>query len=86
MCCVPPAVAQRNVAVIPALKFGAGSTVINCAYSLGPTTHIRRTSALQITQELLRTHGVQGLYKGLGATLMRYHKIVQPTESVYNFT
>ncbi|MCJ8741404.1 hypothetical protein PDJAM_G00070270 [Pangasius djambal] len=64
-------VAQRNVAVISALKLGAGNTVINCAYSLGPTTHIRRTSAIQITQELLRTHGVQGLYKGLGATLMR---------------
>ncbi|KAK3519386.1 hypothetical protein QTP70_026951 [Hemibagrus guttatus] len=64
-------VAQRNVTVIPALKLGAGSTVINCAYSLGPTTHIRRTSAIQITQELLRTHGIQGLYKGLGATLMR---------------
>uniref|UniRef100_A0A3Q0SDM1 Mitochondrial glutamate carrier 2 n=1 Tax=Amphilophus citrinellus TaxID=61819 RepID=A0A3Q0SDM1_AMPCI len=30
-----------------------------------------RVSAIQITRELLRTKGVTGLYRGLGATLMR---------------
>uniref|UniRef100_A0A667WGF3 Solute carrier family 25 member 55b n=1 Tax=Myripristis murdjan TaxID=586833 RepID=A0A667WGF3_9TELE len=32
---------------------------------------VTRVSATQITRELLRTKGVTGLYKGLGATLMR---------------
>lgn len=31
----------------------------------------RAVSATQIAKELLQKHGIQGLYKGLGATLMR---------------
>ncbi|XP_074005099.1 mitochondrial glutamate carrier 1 isoform X1 [Numenius arquata] len=31
----------------------------------------RRTTATQITRELLRSKGIAGLYKGLGATLLR---------------
>uniref|UniRef100_A0A7N6BD05 Mitochondrial glutamate carrier 1 n=1 Tax=Anabas testudineus TaxID=64144 RepID=A0A7N6BD05_ANATE len=34
-------------------------------------TQVTRVSATQITRELLRTKGVTGLYRGLGATLMR---------------
>ncbi|KAF1650489.1 UNVERIFIED_CONTAM: Mitochondrial glutamate carrier 1, partial [Eudyptes robustus] len=30
-----------------------------------------RTTAMQITRELLRSKGITGLYKGLGATLLR---------------
>lgn len=30
-----------------------------------------RTTATQITRELLRSKGIAGLYKGLGATLLR---------------
>lgn len=30
-----------------------------------------RTTAMQITKELLRSKGISGLYKGLGATLLR---------------
>ncbi|XP_076874974.1 solute carrier family 25 member 55b [Brachyhypopomus gauderio] len=64
-------VAQRNVAVVSAVKLGGGRAVLSCAYSMGPPAPVRRASAVHITQELLRTHGIQGLYKGLGATLMR---------------
>ncbi|XP_026882475.2 solute carrier family 25 member 55b isoform X1 [Electrophorus electricus] len=64
-------VAQRNVAVLPALRLGGARAVLSCSYSMGPPAPVRRVSALQITRELLRTHGIQGLYKGLGATLMR---------------
>uniref|UniRef100_A0A669F0I2 Mitochondrial glutamate carrier 1 n=1 Tax=Oreochromis niloticus TaxID=8128 RepID=A0A669F0I2_ORENI len=34
-------------------------------------TPTKAVSATQIAKELLQTHGIQGLYKGLGATLMR---------------
>uniref|UniRef100_A0A665UCL9 Mitochondrial glutamate carrier 2 n=1 Tax=Echeneis naucrates TaxID=173247 RepID=A0A665UCL9_ECHNA len=44
----------------------AGSVV---ALKMGGT--IIRVSAMEITRELLRTKGVTGLYRGLGATLMR---------------
>uniref|UniRef100_A0A663M7D4 Solute carrier family 25 member 22 n=1 Tax=Athene cunicularia TaxID=194338 RepID=A0A663M7D4_ATHCN len=33
----------------------------------------RRPTATQITRELLRSKGIAGLYKGLGATLLRQH-------------
>ncbi|XP_030625508.1 solute carrier family 25 member 55b [Chanos chanos] len=62
---------QRKLAMLPTMKLGAASTVLSCSYSVGPAPQIRRISAMQITQELLRTKGIQGLYKGLGATLMR---------------
>uniref|UniRef100_A0A7M4FA86 Mitochondrial glutamate carrier 2 n=1 Tax=Crocodylus porosus TaxID=8502 RepID=A0A7M4FA86_CROPO len=41
------------------------------SYNLGPAALARRPSATQIAVELLRTQGVKGLYKGLGATLLR---------------
>uniref|UniRef100_A0AAY4CL36 Mitochondrial glutamate carrier 2 n=1 Tax=Denticeps clupeoides TaxID=299321 RepID=A0AAY4CL36_9TELE len=62
---------QRKLMVLPTMKLAAAGTVLSCAYSMGPPTAARRASAVQIAQELLRTQGVQGLYKGLGATLMR---------------
>lgn len=31
-----------------------------------------RPTATQLTRDLLRTHGIAGLYKGLGATLLRW--------------
>lgn len=34
-----------------------------------------RTTATQITRELLRSKGIAGLYKGLGATLLRWDRI-----------
>ena len=62
---------QRKLAVLPAMKFGAGNALLSCSYSGGPAP-VLRVSATQITQELLRTRGIQGLYTGLGATLMRW--------------
>uniref|UniRef100_A0A8D3E1Q1 Mitochondrial glutamate carrier 1 n=1 Tax=Scophthalmus maximus TaxID=52904 RepID=A0A8D3E1Q1_SCOMX len=52
--------AQQRVmpSVVTALKMGGTSAVLSL-------------SATQITRELLRTKGVTGLYRGLGATLMR---------------
>lgn len=53
------------------LKMGGTSAVLSRSYNTAPTPLVIRTSALQIAKELLRTSGVAGLYKGLGATLMR---------------
>ncbi|XP_063785384.1 mitochondrial glutamate carrier 2 [Pseudophryne corroboree] len=36
-----------------------------------PTTAPQKPSALRITRDLLRTQGISGVYKGLGATLLR---------------
>ncbi|XP_069800762.1 mitochondrial glutamate carrier 1-like isoform X2 [Dendropsophus ebraccatus] len=45
--------------------------VLSRAYNVGPTLVAQKLSATQIASELLRTEGVRGLYKGLGATLLR---------------
>ncbi|XP_005396031.1 PREDICTED: mitochondrial glutamate carrier 2 [Chinchilla lanigera] len=41
------------------------------SYSTGSASTHKRPSATLITRELLRTQGLAGLYKGLGATLLR---------------
>lgn len=64
-----PVAQQRPV--LHTVKLGTASPVLNCTYNVGPVSSTRKVSAIQITQELLRTKGIQGLYKGLGATLMR---------------
>ncbi|XP_070605034.1 mitochondrial glutamate carrier 1-like isoform X2 [Erythrolamprus reginae] len=43
----------------------------NKAYNVSPVVIPRKISATQIASELLQTHGIKGLYKGLGATLLR---------------
>jgi solute carrier family 25 glutamate transporter 18/22 len=40
-------------------------------YNLGAGAPKAKLSALSITQELLRTKGITGLYKGTGATMLR---------------
>ncbi|KAM4610915.1 mitochondrial glutamate carrier 1-like [Polymixia lowei] len=62
--------AQQRVipSMVPALKLGGTSAVLSRSYNANPAPQV---SAMQITRELLRTKGVTGLYKGLGATLMR---------------
>ncbi|KAK5923742.1 hypothetical protein CgunFtcFv8_000684 [Champsocephalus gunnari] len=63
---------QRGVpSVVSALKMGGTSAVLSRSYNTSPAPQIMRVSATQITRELLRTKGVKGLYRGLGATLMR---------------
>nr|XP_020472214.1 mitochondrial glutamate carrier 1-like [Monopterus albus] len=58
---------QRVMPVVSTLKIGGTSAVLSRSYNASPA----RVSATQITRELLRTRGVTGLYRGLGATLMR---------------
>ncbi|KAI1890600.1 hypothetical protein AGOR_G00155340 [Albula goreensis] len=64
---------QRPAAVVSTAKLGTTNAVLTRSYNVGLTPpHTARTvSATQIAQELLRIQGIQGLYKGLGATLMR---------------
>lgn len=67
-----PAAQQRVMpAVVTTLKMGRTSAVLSRSYNTVPGPQAMRTSAIQITRELLRTKGVTGLYRGLGATLMR---------------
>ncbi|XP_059572995.1 mitochondrial glutamate carrier 1-like [Alligator mississippiensis] len=55
----------------PGCKLVAVSPPLTRAYNIGPAALTRRPSATQIAVELLRTQGIKGLYKGLGATLLR---------------
>ncbi|XP_034027491.1 mitochondrial glutamate carrier 1-like [Thalassophryne amazonica] len=66
-------VAQQRVIpnMVMTLKMGGTSAALSCSYITSPAPQITRVSAIQITRELLMTTGVPGLYKGLGATLMR---------------
>lgn len=67
-----PAAQQRVVpSVVKTLKMGGTSAVLSRSYNTSPAPQVMRVSATQITRELLRTKGVTGLYRGLGATLLR---------------
>ncbi|XP_041639270.1 solute carrier family 25 member 55a isoform X2 [Cheilinus undulatus] len=62
---------QKPVMMAPT-KLVATNTMLSRSYNSGMVvTAPRAVSATQIAKELLHTHGIQGLYKGLGATLMR---------------
>ncbi|XP_069581953.1 mitochondrial glutamate carrier 1-like [Brachyistius frenatus] len=65
--------AQQRVmpSVVTTLKMGRTSAVLSRSYNTRPAPQVTRVSAIEITRELLRTKGVTGLYRGLGATLMR---------------
>lgn len=53
-------------------KLVVTNTVLSRSYNSGPVASVpRAVSATQIARELLQTQGIQGLYRGLGATLMR---------------
>ncbi|KAM9536275.1 solute carrier family 25 member 55a [Salvelinus alpinus] len=62
---------QRMPAVMSPTKLAATNTVLSRSYNVGPSPAARAVSATQIARDLLHTQGIQGLYKGLGATLMR---------------
>ncbi|XP_035243017.1 mitochondrial glutamate carrier 1-like isoform X1 [Anguilla anguilla] len=64
---------QRTPAVVASSKLGAGNAVLRRSYNVGlaPAPAARAESATQIARQLLRAQGVSGLYRGLGATLMR---------------
>lgn len=62
---------QKPVMMSPA-KLVATNTMPSRTYISGTSVPApRAVSATQIAKELLQTQGIQGLYKGLGATLMR---------------
>ncbi|XP_076125496.1 solute carrier family 25 member 55a isoform X2 [Alosa pseudoharengus] len=61
---------QRNPGIMSPTKLAATNTVLSRSYTSSPAPG-RAVSATQIARELLHTQGIQGLYKGLGATLMR---------------
>ncbi|KAM3833949.1 solute carrier family 25 member 55a [Diretmus argenteus] len=63
---------QRKPGVMCAARLAATNTVLSRSYNSFPVAAApRAASATQIARELLHTQGIQGLYKGLGATLMR---------------
>ncbi|KAJ8260433.1 hypothetical protein GJAV_G00182040 [Gymnothorax javanicus] len=64
---------QRKPGGVASAKLGVGNAVLSRSYNAGvtSTSSARPVSATQIARELLRTQGLSGLYKGLGATLMR---------------
>lgn len=62
---------QKPIMMSPT-KLVATNTVLSRSYNSGTVVSApRAVSATQIAKELLHTKGIQGLYKGLGATLMR---------------
>lgn len=62
---------QKKVLVSPT-KLVATNAVLSRSFNSGTVVSTpRAVSATQIAKELIRTQGIQGLYKGLGATLMR---------------
>ncbi|KPP74623.1 mitochondrial glutamate carrier 1-like, partial [Scleropages formosus] len=63
---------QRKPAVMPTVKLVVGSAAVPSRYyNAGVAPAMQRVSATKIARELLHTQGIQGLYRGLGATLLR---------------
>uniref|UniRef100_A0A3Q1FBS1 Solute carrier family 25 member 55a n=1 Tax=Acanthochromis polyacanthus TaxID=80966 RepID=A0A3Q1FBS1_9TELE len=63
---------QQKPVVMSSAKLVATNAVPSRSFNSGAVVSApRAVSATQIAKELLLTQGVQGLYKGLGATLMR---------------
>lgn len=62
--------------VVTTMKMGGTSAVLSRSYNTIHAPQVVRVSALQITKELLRTKGIVGLYRGLGATLMRLKAVL----------
>ncbi|XP_051568681.1 mitochondrial glutamate carrier 1-like isoform X2 [Myxocyprinus asiaticus] len=62
---------QRKPSIIAPTRLVATNTMLSRSYNVVPNSAPRAVSATQIARELLHTQGIQGLYKGLGATLLR---------------
>lgn len=70
---VVQAAQQQKPVMISPTKLAVTNTVLSRSYNSGPVMSApRAVSATQIAKELLQKQGIQGLYKGLGATLMRW--------------
>ncbi|XP_030206976.1 solute carrier family 25 member 55a isoform X1 [Gadus morhua] len=61
--------AQRSPGVMSSVKLVVPNPILTRSYNVAALP--RPASAMQIARELLHTQGVQGLYRGLGATIMR---------------
>ncbi|KAG7268289.1 hypothetical protein CRUP_036737 [Coryphaenoides rupestris] len=61
--------AQRKPGVMSSSKLVATNPMLSRSYNVAVAP--RAVSATQIARDLLHTHGIQGLYRGLGATIMR---------------
>ncbi|XP_032129173.1 mitochondrial glutamate carrier 2-like [Sapajus apella] len=65
-------VVTGSVLSLPAAHHqGPASVPSSRSYTTGPASTHKRPSAALIAWELLRTQGLAGLYRGLGATLLR---------------
>lgn len=63
---------QQKPIMMSSTKIGAVNPLLSRSYNSGTVVSApRAVSATQIARELLHTQGIQGLYRGLGATLMR---------------
>ncbi|KAF5909307.1 mitochondrial glutamate carrier 1-like isoform X1, partial [Clarias magur] len=62
---------QRMPGILTSTKLVQTNAVLSRSYNVVPSTAAQTISATQIAKKLLHTEGIQGLYKGLGATLMR---------------
>lgn len=61
-----------------ATKLAVTPAMLSRSYNSGAVVAApQAVSATQIARELLHTQGVAGLYKGLGATLMRYMDVLR---------
>ncbi|XP_076870299.1 solute carrier family 25 member 55a isoform X2 [Brachyhypopomus gauderio] len=61
---------QRMPGICATNKLAPTAAVLSRSYTAVPNS-ARAISATQIAKELLHAQGIQGLYKGLGATIMR---------------
>ncbi|XP_028432500.1 solute carrier family 25 member 55a isoform X2 [Perca flavescens] len=63
---------QQKPVMMSPTKLVATNTMLSRSYNSGTVVSApRAVSATQIAKDLLRTQGIQGLYRGLGATLIR---------------
>ncbi|XP_068171202.1 solute carrier family 25 member 55a isoform X2 [Antennarius striatus] len=63
---------QQKPGMMSPTKMVATNAMLSRSYNSGAAVSApRAVSATQIARELLLTQGIQGLYRGLGATLMR---------------
>ncbi|XP_061582813.1 solute carrier family 25 member 55a [Cololabis saira] len=63
---------QQKPVMMPVTNLVGTNTVLSRSYNSGTAAPSpRAVSATQIARELVHTQGIQGLYRGLGATLIR---------------
>lgn len=63
---------QQKPVKMSSTKLAVTNAMLSRSYNSGAVVATpRAVSATQIARELIQTQGVPGLYKGLGATLMR---------------